>query len=83
MSNDAVLQKHLDKCKKCKQAIEENAIRTQEDDVYHADCFTCTQCGVVLHGKFFNVKDEKLCEDCFTVRMFLILQVSIAEKEKC
>ena len=69
MSNDAVLQKHLDKCKKCNQAIEENAIRTQEDDVYHADCFTCTQCGVVLHGKFFNVKDDKLCEDCFTVRM--------------
>jgi len=58
--------KHLDKCKKCNQAIEENAIRTQEDDVYHADCFTCTQCGVVLHGKFFNVKDDKLCEDCFT-----------------
>jgi len=58
--------KHLDKCGKCGLVIEEKAIRTQgSDEVFHADCFTCAKCGIVLHGKFFNLDNDRLCEDDF------------------
>ena len=60
-------QKHLEKCAKCGKPIEENAIRTSTGETYHADCFTCAKCQVVLNGRYFNVGKDKLCEDCFEV----------------
>lgn len=57
--------KHLDKCAKCGKPIEENAIRNSTGETYHADCFTCAKCQVVLNGRYFNVGNDKLCEDCF------------------
>jgi len=58
--------KHLERCKMCNEYIEEKAIRTKgTEDVYHPDCFVCNKCGVVLHGPFFTVDNQTLCEDDF------------------
>lgn len=58
--------KYLERCQSCHEYIESNAIRVKgTDNAYHPDCFVCTKCGIVLHGKFFTVENETLCEEDF------------------
>ncbi|XP_064642416.1 thyroid receptor-interacting protein 6-like isoform X2 [Lineus longissimus] len=54
-------------CNKCHQTIiGEDAGCTALDQVYHVQCFLCTQCEKSLKGcPFFAMEGNPYCEDCY------------------
>jgi len=52
----------LPKCVVCGDSISTTTV-TVSGTTYHPHCFTCVQCGVAIHGKFYTTQGDKfLCE---------------------
>jgi len=69
------LDKVMEKCNRCMQPIT-GAAFSFRGKIWHDRCFGCDNCGEIFdQGKFRNLRDQKLCEECFKNR----LNVSIDE----